>query len=153
MENKNNQNQKVVRSDKDHRFPTIHLQFELKLHDIFQIIVGAYILAVPVAFTEEVWVLSAELAMRNIYWIAGMSVFFITCFVYTNIYHNNFKENWVHFVKRVLATYIVTLVAVGWFLTLIDKCPWATDHILAIKRIILVGFPASMAATISDSMK
>ncbi len=149
----NEQNQKGDKSEKSHHFPTIHLQFELKLHDIFQIIVGAYILAVPVAFTEEVWVLSADLAMRNIYWIAFMSVFFITCFVYTNIYHGSIKENWVHFVKRVFATYLVTLIAVGWFLTLIDKCPWATDYILAIKRIILVGFPASMAATLSDSMK
>jgi len=149
----NEQNQKADRSEKSHHFPTIHYQFELKLHDIFQIIVGAYILAVPVAFTEEVWVLSAELAMRNIYWISGMSFFFITCFVYTNIYHGNIKENWMHFIKRIFATYFVTLVAVGWFLTLIDKCPWATDYILAIKRIILVGFPASMAATISDSMK
>ena len=147
------QNQKVVKPDISHHFPTIHFQFELKLRDIFQIIVGAYILAVPVAFTEEVWVISTEIAVRKIYWIAAMSVFFITSFVYTNIYHNNIKENWVHFIRRGFATYLVTLVAVGWFLTIIDKCPWTTDHILAIKRIILVAFPASMAATISDSMK
>ena len=146
------QNQKGDKSEKSHHFPKINFQFELKLRDIFQIIVGAYILAVPVAFTEEVWVLSTELAMRNIYWIAAMSMFFITCFVYTNIYHDNFKDNWVHFVKRIFATYFVTLIAVGWFLTLIDKCPWGIDNMLAIKRIILVSFPASMAATISDAM-
>ena len=53
------QNQKADKCERSHHFPPIHLQFELKLHDIFQIIVGAYILAVPVAFTEEVWVLNA----------------------------------------------------------------------------------------------
>ena len=128
-------------------------QVEIRLRDIFQIIVGAYVLCVPVAFTEEVWVLSEELAMKNIYYIAGMSVFFVSCFIYFNFYRFNLKGHFFQFIKRVIATYGFSLLAVGLFLTVIDKCPWQTDSLLAFKRIILVAFPSSMAATISDTIK
>jgi len=128
-------------------------QVELKPRDVFQIIVGAYILAVPVAFTEEVWVLSEQLALRNIVIIGLMSVFFISCFVYSNFYRFNLKGHVFEFIKRIVATYGLSLLAVGLFLTMITKCPWGTDSVLAIKRVILVCFPASMSATISDSMK
>lgn len=128
-------------------------QVELRPRDMFQMVVGAYLLCVPVAFTEEVWVLSEQLPMKNIYYVAGMSIFFITCFVYFNFYRFNFKGHVFQFIKRVIATYGVSLLAVALFLTVIDKCPWQSDHILAIKRIILVTFPSSMAATISDTIK
>ena len=72
---------------------TTPFQVEFKPRDIFQIIIGAYLLAVPVAFTEEVWVLSEELPMKNIYMVAGMSFFFIACFVYYNFYRFNIKGN------------------------------------------------------------
>ncbi len=128
-------------------------QVELKPRDIFQMIVGAYILCVPVAFTEEVWTLSQELPLKNVMYVAGMSVFFVACYVYFNFYRYNLKENIFEYIKRVIATYGVSLLAVGLFLTVIDKCPWQTDMILAVKRIILVTFPSSMAATISDTIK
>lgn len=128
-------------------------QVELKPRDLFQMIVGSYLLCVPVAFTEEVWVLSEELPMQNIYYLAGLSVFFIAMFVYFNFYRGNFKTHTFDYIKRVIATYVLSLMAVGLFLTIIDKCPWQTDYLLAIKRIILVAFPSSMAATLSDTIK
>lgn len=128
-------------------------QVELKPRDMFQMVVGAYLLCVPVAFTEEVWVLSEQLPLRNIYYISGMSVFFVTCFVYFNFYRFHIKGHVFQFIKRVVATYGVSLLAVGLFLTMIDKCPWGNDSVLALKRIILVAFPSSMAATLSDTIK
>tara|TARA_B100000745_G_scaffold256669_1_gene179478 strand:- start:171 stop:677 length:507 start_codon:yes stop_codon:yes gene_type:complete len=128
-------------------------QVELKPRDIFQMIVGAYLLCVPVAFTEEVWVLSEQLPMKNIVYVAIMSIFFMSCFIYFNFYRFNIQGQVFNFLKRVVATYGVSLLAVGLFLTMIEKCPWQTDYILAIKRIILVSFPSSMAATISDTIK
>ena len=128
-------------------------QIELKPRDLFQIIVGAYLLCVPVAFTEEVWVLSEELAVRNIVYVALMSVFFVSSFIYFNFYRFNFKGHFFAFLKRVVATYGLSLLAVALFLTVIDKCPWQTDYVLAIKRIVLVAFPSSMAATLSDTIK
>ena len=131
----------------------IPFQVELKPRDIFQMIVGSYLLSVPIAFTEEVWVLSKELPLKNIYCIMIMSIFFISCFVFFNVYRFDFKNHVINFIKRVFTTYGVSLLAVGLFLTIINKCPWQTNAMLAIKRIILVSFPASMAATISDTIK
>ena len=128
-------------------------QIELTLHDIFQIIVGAYILTIPISLTEEVWLLTEQLVLRKIVYLGLLSIFFTACFVYTHSFRGHLKGNWYHFLSRVIATYFVSLFAVGLFLTLIDKCPWGTDNILAIKRLIFIAFPASMAATVSDSMK
>lgn len=128
-------------------------QVELKPRDMFQMVVGAYILCVPVAFTEEVWVLSEQLPLRNIYYVAAMSIFFVASFIYFNFYRFNLKNHIFDFIKRIVATYGLSLLAVALFLTVIDKCPWQTDNLLAIKRIILVAFPSSMAATLSDTIK
>lgn len=129
------------------------LQIELQFKDVFQIIVGSYLLAVPVAFTEEVWVLSEQLSLNRVLGICAISIFFISCFIYHNFYKLALKEHWFDFIKRIVVTYGLTLLAVGLFLTLITKCPWGADNLLAIKRIIIVAFPASMAATISDTIK
>ena len=51
----------------------IPLKVELKIKDILQIIVGASILAVPVAFTQEVWDMGGELAWRRIFADPGSS--------------------------------------------------------------------------------
>ena len=59
----------------------------------------------------------------------------------------------VEYIKRVVATYFVSLIVVGVILTIIEKCPWKTDYVLAIKRIFIVAFPASMSATIADVLK
>jgi hypothetical protein len=42
---------------------------------------------------------------------------------------------------------------VGLLLSVIEKCPWGVNNLLAIKRIIITAFPASMAATVSDAIK
>lgn len=55
--------------------------------------------------------------------------------------------------KRVIAVYFFSLFVVGLLLTIIQKCPWGVDNVLAIKRILIVSFPASMAAAVSDTLK
>ena len=52
-----------------------------------------------------------------------------------------------------LSIYIVSTVVVGVMLTILQKCPWGTDPLLAIKRIVIVTFPASMSAAITDVLK
>jgi hypothetical protein len=37
-------------------------------------------------------------------------------------------------------------------LSIIGKAPWQTDTLLAVKRTIIVTFPASMSATVSDGI-
>ena len=129
------------------------LMVEFRPRDLMQVIVGASILAVPVAMTEETWVLGAELPMRNVLMLSGLSLLFIAGFVYYNFYRFNFKGHLFEYIKRVAAVYLLSMLVVGLLLTIIQKCPWGDDNVLAIKRIMIVSFPASMAAAVSDTLK
>ncbi len=126
---------------------------EFRPRDLFQIIVGASVLAIPVAFTEEAWELGIQLPLNNVLILGGLSLLIIACFVYFHTYRFNFRGHEFNYVKRVFATYFVSLAVVGILLTIIEKCPWGLDNILAVKRIIIVAFPATMSAAISDTLK
>jgi uncharacterized membrane protein len=129
------------------------LMVEFRPRDLMQVIVGASLLVVPVAFTEETWNLGATLPLRNVVGLSLISFGFIGAFVYFNFYRFMFKANVLQYVKRVLSIYLFSLLVVGVILTIIQKCPWSTDHILAIKRVLIVAFPASMSAAVSDTLK
>jgi hypothetical protein len=53
------------------------LMVEFHPRDLMQVIVGASILAVPVAMTEETWVLGTEMPLRNVLMLSGLSLLFI----------------------------------------------------------------------------
>lgn len=129
------------------------LMIEFRPRDLMQVIVGASILAVPVAFTEETWNLGEYLPFKNVLALGFMSLIFISLFIYFNFYRFQLKNNISQYIKRVIATYFCSLIVVGLILTIIQKCPWGISNILAIKRIIIVAFPASMSAAISDTLK
>lgn len=130
------------------------LMVEFYARDIIQIIVGASLLAIPVAFTEETWRLGETLPLANVIGISLMSIFFIAVFVYYNFYKKeHIHEHWDEFLKRVLSTYVISLIVVALILSIIEKAPWSVDHLLAIKRVILVAFPASMSAAVADMIK
>ncbi len=129
------------------------LMVEFKPRDIIQVAVGAAMLAVPVALSEEAWNLGERLPEFNTYLLATLSVIFISIFVYFNFYRFTFKGHVASFIKRVLGTYLISLVVSAIILTIIEKCPWGTDNLLAIKRIIIVTFPATMGGTLSDTIK
>ena len=126
---------------------------EFRPRDLMQVIVGASVLAVPVAFTEETWKLGEELALKNVLLLGGISLLFIAMFVYFNFYRFHLKNHVFEYIKRVIITYFCSFILVGILLTIIQRCPWNTNSILAIKRIIIVAFPASMSAAISDTIK
>jgi hypothetical protein len=82
-----------------------------------------------------------------------ISILFIAMFVYFNFYRFQLKNHLFEYIKRVIATYFVSFIIVGVLLTIIQRCPWDTNIILALKRVIIVTFPASMSAALSDSIK
>jgi len=129
------------------------LMVEFRPRDLMQVIVGASILAVPVAFTEETWRLGETLPFRNVLLLSAISVLFIALFVYFNFYRFAFKGHAFEYAKRVLAIYFFSLLIVGGLLTVIQKAPWTSDLVLAVKRTLIVAFPASMSAAISDAVK
>ena len=126
---------------------------EFRLRDLMQVVVGAALLAVPVAFTEETWKLGAELPLPNVLALSGLSILFIGLFVYLNFYRYLFREHALEYVKRVAGIYGFSLLVVGILLTLIQRCPWGVDNVIALKRILIVAFPASMSAAVSDTLK
>jgi uncharacterized membrane protein len=128
------------------------LKVELRRRDIMQIIVGASILSVPVAFTQETWDLGRDLPLRNVFILAGISILFIALHVYFNFYRRYLKDHVYEYIKRVLAIYLLSFIIVGVLLTLIEKAPWQQDFLLALKRTIIVTFPASMSAAVSDGI-
>ena len=129
------------------------IMVEFRWRDVVQITIGAAIMAIPVSLTEEAWVLGETLPSENIIMIAVLSVALTAMFVYFNFYRFTLKGYEFEFVKRALGTYIISLIVVGILLTLLDKCPWGEDNILAVRRIIIVAFPAAMAGTLSDLIK
>lgn len=135
----------------DHVLKPVMVEFRPR--DLMQVIIGAAVLAVPVAFTEETWTLGSDLPLLNVLWLSLLSLTFIGLFVYFNFYRYMFRENRMEYIKRVMSIYVFSLLVVGVLLTIIQRCPWGTDNLTALKRILIVAFPASMSAAISDTIK
>ena len=129
------------------------LMVELKLKDIIQIFVGATLLAIPMAYTEETWQLGEKLPLLNVGILALLSLTFIAIFVYANFYRYYLKGFVFEYIKRVFAIYLISLIVVGFLMTVIQQCPWGVDNLLAIKRIVIVALPASMSAVAVDAVK
>jgi uncharacterized membrane protein len=129
------------------------LMVEYRARDAMQTVVGAAILAIPAAYTEEAWNLGRDLPTSNIAAIAALSIIFVATFVYFNFYKSYFGQYLWQYVLRVVSTYVVALAVVSVLLTLVGQCPWGVDTSLAIRRIIVVAFPASMSATVTDALK
>jgi uncharacterized membrane protein len=127
--------------------------FEFRSRDLMQVIIGSAILAVPVGFTEETWKLGESLPIANIIGLLALSLLFISLFTYYHYYRHHIKSQWDEFIKRVLSTYIVSFIVVAALLTLIQRTPWATNAVLAFKRIVIVAFPSSMSAAVADTIK
>ena len=65
------------------------IMVEFRPRDLLQVIVGASVLAVPVAFTEETWQLGENLPLRNVIGLTSFSLLFIGLYVYFNFYRTN----------------------------------------------------------------
>jgi uncharacterized membrane protein len=129
------------------------LMVELKPRDILQLFVGSFLIAAPLCLTEEVWNLSTSLRMVNTYALMVVSLITIISFIYLNFYRHRIKGNIVSFFKRVIATYVIATSSVILMLLLIDKFPFQETPLIAIKRVIIIGFPALFGAVITDYLK
>ncbi len=129
------------------------LKVELTLSDVMQILVGAAMLAIPTALTEEVWNMGKEVPWFNVIMMLLIEYIIIGMFIYLESYQQHIKLYRSEFIKRVLATLILSGVIVGLFLALVGKLPLFSDTDVAIKRIIIGMLPASMSATVLDSFK
>jgi uncharacterized membrane protein len=121
------------------------------LEDIMQVIVGASALSVPVAFSEESWNLSKTLPMQNILLIMVLSLLFVNLYSFQSIFQGDIRNRIGIFVFRTMFVYFITLVVVSIILGVLNRMPIFDDTLKAIKRIIILSFPASMGAVVVDS--
>ena len=120
--------------------------------DVAELIIGASVLAFPVAVTEEVWNLSEQISLLQVLLIAATSCFFLSVFIY--YIHRKDDDSSFHLdIWRVVATYGVTLLVCATILSLVGKFPLASETVVALKRMVLVAFPASFSATVVDSLR
>lgn len=129
------------------------LMVELKPRDVAQLFVGALVVATPLCFTEEVWNISLTLPYLNFILLMVASIIAVTLFVYFNFYRFKLKGNVVNFFKRIVAIYFISILSVIMVLLLIDKLPFQEQPLVAMKRIVLIGFPSIFGATITDYLK
>jgi uncharacterized membrane protein len=129
------------------------LGVDFHFRDVAELLVGACVLAIPISYTEEVWVLGSELPMLNAFVISLLSAAFVALFVYMKAYHGHLRKHLKPFVSRVVATYVITLVVAAVLLALLEKLPVGEDPATALRRIFLVAFPAAFSATVVDSLK
>jgi len=121
--------------------------------DVAEVVIGACVLAFPVAVTEEVWNLSEQIPLINVLVIATVSCVFLAVFSYYIHSKSDIKSSPRVEVDRVLLTYGITLLVCAVILLMIGKLPVITDTTIALKRVVLVAFPASFSATVVDSLR
>jgi len=120
--------------------------------DLSEIVVGSVVLAFPVAVTEEIWNLSGELSLLRTVLLLLASLVFIAFFVKTSYHHDFSFSSQKQVLARVFTVYGVTLIVVSAVLFLIGKLPLLADPLVAFKRVVIVSFAASFAATVVDSI-
>jgi uncharacterized membrane protein len=125
---------------------------KLRLRDLTEIIVGACVLAFPVAVTEEVWIISETLPLSRFLYMSGSSLFFIGLFSYYRYYSDGIRGHVGPFVLRVLAIYFVTMAVSASILLALNHLTTVETVSIAVKRVVIVSFPASFAATVVDGM-
>lgn len=129
------------------------LRIQFRIKDILEIVIGSMLIAIPIAFTQEAWMISEELPMINILAIAGVSILMVAVFVYFKYYQGVLLQHPFEFLKRLFFTYAISLLVAMFLMTLIEKAPWDTDMILAWKRTIIVALPASLSGSIADTLR
>ncbi|PXX95670.1 DUF2391 domain-containing protein [Marinifilum breve] len=122
----------------------------INLEDIIQVIVGSSALTIPVAFSEESWRLSETLPTLNLIVIVILSLLFINIYSFQGIFQGHIKHRLQHFLFRTLIDYGVTFIVVFIILFALNRMPILEEPLIAIKRIIILSFPASMGGVIVD---
>ncbi|MBF0586235.1 DUF2391 family protein [Prosthecochloris sp. N3] len=119
--------------------------------DIGQVIIGAAALSVPIAFSEESWHFGQTLPPANLFVIVLLSLGFIMLFAYQSIFQGRVSGRIPAFLFRSALDYLITLAVVAIVLLALDRLPLLQDPSLALKRMIVISFPASMGAVVVDA--
>lgn len=119
--------------------------------DVAEIAIGACVMAFPAATTGEVWDLGEELSLLRVLLFALASIVVLSLLISILHHQQDVRADRTVFLQRVLSTYGLTLIISALLLVGLDKIAPLTAPLVSLKRIILVAFPASFAATVVDS--
>ncbi len=128
------------------------MNLHFNLEDISQIIVGAFALSVPIAFSQEAWQAGETLPAFNLMLIIVLTLSFLGFYAYQGIFQHDIRARVLVFVFRVIIAYAITVAVVSLVLLALDKLPLLTDTTLALKRIIIISMPASIGAIVVDGL-
>ncbi|MFT5702799.1 MAG: putative membrane protein [Rickettsiales bacterium] len=128
------------------------LKLNFNWEDASQIVVGAFALSVPIAFSEEAWNAGESLPMVNLLLVILLTISFLGFYAYQGIFQHNIKARILMFIFRIVAAYLITLVVVALVLLSLNKFHIMTDSITAIKTVVIISMPASIGAIIVDSI-
>lgn len=120
--------------------------------DFVQVVVGSSALTIPVAFSEESWRLSETLPALNLFVILLLSLLFISIYSFQGIFQGQIKHRISHFVFRTIIDYGITFIVVFIILFALNRMPLFDEPFIALKRIIILAFPASMGGVIVDGL-
>jgi len=125
---------------------------EFAQRDVAEIAIGACIMAFPAAITQEVWDLGERLGLVRVLLLALASVLVLGVLVFLLHHGPETPRDRGVFLRRVLSTYGLTLVIAALLLFAVDQLDLFGHPWVAIKRTVLVAFPACFAATAVDGL-
>jgi len=120
--------------------------------DVSQVMIGAAMLSVPIAFTEEAWDLSREIPLVNLGFLVILSLGFCALYAFQSIYRGKIERRRKVFLSRVFFDYLLSVLVVILVLAGLDRLPLLEDPMLSLRRIILIAFPATMGAVVTDGI-
>jgi len=129
---------------------TSNTDARLRPRDLVEIALGGSLMAFPVTVTQEVWDLGTELSLLRVLLFAAGSMCVLAVLIYVLHEHGKASDRKVFF-QRVAATYGATLLISAILLFGVNRIDLLHEPLVALKRMILVAFPASFAATAVDS--
>lgn len=122
---------------------------KINFEDISQIIVGAAVMGIPIAFSEELWEFGETLPVFNILILGVLSLGIQYFYTYYSLFQG--KENHsFHIIFRVSLNYVLTFLTVGIILFALNRLSLSSDFLVGLKRMIILSFPASLGAVIVD---
>ena len=131
---------------------TEHIDWRFNLEDVSQITIGAFALAVPIAFSEEAWRLGETLPLMNLVILLFLSIGFLSFFTYESVFQADVRGRLPVYLFRILAAYLVAAFVVLCVLLSINKFPVLSEPLIALKRLVVITMPASMGAIIVDGL-
>jgi uncharacterized membrane protein len=125
---------------------------EFVRRDVAEIAIGACVMAFPVAASQEIWDLGEQLTLLRVMLFALASILVLGLLVFLLHRGPETPSDRGVFLRRVLSTYGLTLVIAALLLFGVDHLDLFEQPLVAVKRTVLVAFPACFAATVVDHL-